>query len=434
MTRFFRGGVHPNDFKSFTEQLPLQDFGVPSKVVILLSQHIGAPAQAVVAPGDMVKRGTLVGRAGGFVSTNVHASVAGKVTAVADYPSPLGVAVKAVTIQPEGDDVWADTPKRDPNSLTPAAIREAILEAGIVGMGGATFPTHVKVSPPENKPIDTLIINGVECEPFVTADHRLMLEEPQRILEGLRLLLKAVGASRAVIAIEGNKPDAFETMTKLVANEPNVTVRMLPVRYPQGAEKQLIMALLRREVPSKGLPMDVGVVVQNVATTAAIADAILRGQPVTERLLTVVGDAVGKPGNFRVRVGTLVSELLARCQVAEDYRRLIIGGPMMGLSQPSPDIPVTKGTNCILVSRSARMPPQNACIRCGRCVEVCPSQLVPSVLSTALESRNIDAAAAFNMLDCIECGCCAYVCPSKRAIVQQVKFGKAQLNARKKKA
>ena len=436
MTRLFHGGVHPDDFKSFTEKSPIEDLGVPSKVVLLMSQHTGSLAQPVVAPGDVVRRGTLVGKSTGYISTNIHASVAGKVTQVGDHLNPLGPPCKAVTIQPDGEDLWADSTDvySDASALDPAAIRETVLQAGVVGMGGAAFPTHVKVSPPDAKPIDTVIINGVECEPFVTADHRLMLEDPARILEGVRLVLKAVGAQRVFIGIEANKPDAFEVMKRQVGSDPLVSVRMLPVRYPQGAEKQLIKALLRREVPSRGLPMDVGVVVQNVATCAAVADAVLRRRPLTERVLTVVGDAVGKPGNYRVRIGTLVSEVLSRCRVSEDYRRLVLGGPMMGISQASPEVPVTKATNCILITRSAKVPGQLPCIRCGRCVEVCPANLVPSTLSVALEARNIDAAASANMTDCIECGCCAFICPSKRAIVQQVKYGKAEVAARRKKA
>jgi len=431
----FHGGVHPPGGKARTEKSPITALAVPKQAVIPLVQHIGAPAKAVVKVGDVVKKGQLIGEAGGFVSAAVHASIGGEVKRIAPHPHRLGVPVETVTIEGNGDEEWAEGTdvERDVSTLDADAIRAAVADAGIVGMGGATFPTHVKLSPPKNKPIDTLILNGVECEPCLTADDRLMVEAPEKVLDGGELMRRALGCERLIVAIEQNKPEAIDLMTKAVARRENVSVASLRVRYPQGAEKQLIQALLGREVPSGGLPLDVGVVVQNVATSAAVDDAVRFSRPLIERVLTVTGEKAAECGNFRVRVGTLFADILEHVGVEEGMNRLILGGPMMGLAQPSADVAVTKGTSGILLTRDVARPPSLACIRCGRCVDVCPSKLTPSRLSTLLEADLIEEAAEWNLADCIECGCCAYVCPSMRPIVQQVKYGKAELNRRKTK-
>ena len=448
MVRRFHGGVHPDEGKERTAASAIADFGIPKLVVIPLQQHIGAPAKAQVKPGDVVKKGQLIGQAGGFVSANVHASIGGTVKKVGPWPHPLGVPVESVTIEGSGDESWAAgcNVERDVSAMSPEALRAAILEGGLVGMGGATFPSHVKLSPPPEKPIDTLILNGAECEPMLTADDRVMVEEADKVIRGAQLMLRALGCKRCLVGIENNKPDAIAAMKKATAALPDFTVVPLRVRYPQGGEKQLIYALLGREVPSGGLPLDVGVVVHNVGTCAAADDAVRYRRPLIERVVTVAGACAKAPGNFRVRVGTLISKLIARVGADEAMNKLIAGGPMMGLALPSSDIPVTKGTSGILLMRevirdatrfpeakAGSVPNYLACIRCGRCVDACPVSLTPSRLSTLIEKDMLKEAADWQVNDCIECGCCAYICPSRRPIVHQVKYGKAELRRMKAK-
>ena len=450
-TKRFSGGVHPRDTeKPRTRGLRIETLPAPARAVVALQQHIGAPAMAVVKKGDTVARGQVIAEAGGFVSIPYHAPVSGKVVEVGTCLHVLGHRVPAVVIENDGEDRPADGvgEATDTTKLAPREIVERIQEAGLCGMGGAGFPTHVKLSPPDSKPIDTLILNGAECEPALSADHRVMLEDAKGVIGGVRLLARALETAgkhpRMVIAIEENKPDAAEALRGArdelggrFADECEIVV--LPVWYPQGSEKQLIYAVTGREVPpqsERGLPMDVGCVVQNVSTEVAVCDALERRTPLTERVLTVAGDAVGSPANLRVRIGTPIAEVLAGRDVAPDATKLIMGGPMMGIAQYTDELAVTKTTSGVLVEHAEEDGRFDPCIRCGRCIEVCPMQLVPSRLSVLAEAGRYEDMPAVAVVDCMECGCCSYACPARRPIVHQVKLGKwmMQQTARKAKA
>ncbi len=432
MTDRFPGGVHPHDSKEFSKDAPITDAPVPDEVVVPFSQHIGRPASAIVKPNDEVKRGQVIAEAAGFVSAPVHSPVSGKVKRIVQMQHPLGMPTAAALIVNNHEDCWAPDCNQEVaiDSLDGDAIRNAVSAAGIVGMGGATFPTHVKLSPPENKPIDTVILNGVECEPYLTADYRLMLESPDTIVRGLGLVMKAVNARNGIIGIEANKPDALEMIKDALKRlgPPNARAELLPVKYPQGAEKQLIYACLKREVPSGGLPMDVGVVVQNVGTAHAIYEACGRKRPLTERITTVTGRGVGKPGNFRVRIGTPVRELLKLCEFkADETQKLIFGGPMMGLAHCDLDQVINKGASGILALTQVADDAYRDCIRCSRCVDGCPMNLVPSTLSILAETGRYLETKDVDVLDCMECGVCTYICPARRPIVQWIKVAKGEL-------
>ena len=432
----FSGGLHPPDNKEWSAGKAIESCPLPPELVIPLSQHIGAPAEACVAAGDHVARGQLIGSAKGFVSVPIHASSSGEVVAVEARPHPSGRDLPAVVLRPDGRDAWLEgLSSTDPETLSPDELRERIRAAGVVGMGGATFPTHVKLSPPPEKRIDTLILNGVECEPFLTADHRLMLEEPQRIVEGIRILRRILGVERTLIGIENNKPDAIAAMSAAVAGE-NIEVVPLAVKYPQGAEKQLIVALLGREVPSGGLPMDVGVVVQNVGTAAAVATAVRGGEPLIERVATVTGPAVAEPKNLRVRIGTPLSHLVECCGgLKSEPAKIIMGGPMMGTALLSLDVPVTRGTSGVLLFGAGEVPlrSEGPCIRCGRCVRVCPVRLMPTAIAAYARLDLIAEAEDFGAMDCIECGCCTYTCPASIPLVQAIRYAKGSILARRRK-
>ena len=425
----FRGGIHPGDFKEMSKDKPIETAPLPPEVILPVSQHIGAPAKPVVAKGDHVRKGQVIAEAGGFVSAPVHASISGTVAAIEPRPHPLGQKVPAIIIASDGQDQWLDglPAENDAASLSPEAIRETVKQAGIVGMGGAAFPTHVKLAPPPDKPVGTVIINAVECEPFLTCDYRLMIERPRDIVAGLKLLMKALNAPRGCIAVEANKLDAYRALEDAAAGDPAISMALLEVKYPQGAELQLIDAVLGREVPSGGLPMDVGTCVQNVGTAVAVFEACRFGKPLIERVVTVTGAGAGRPANLLVRLGTPISSLLELCQASPDVNKLVLGGPMMGLAQYSPEVSVTKGTSGILLMTGARQFEHQPCIRCGRCVEVCPMRLIPSDLSIVCEAGRVDEMMDNSIMDCKECGCCTYVCPSRRPIVHWVKLGKVQL-------
>ncbi len=436
----FRGGIHPPENKHRTEGKQIQAMPLPRKLVIPLQQHTGAPCEPLVKEGDEVRAGQKIGESTGFVSSPVHAGISGKVTAVAPMPHPvLPGLVRSIVIEcPEGagPDGGSWTEKKDWSALSADQIRFLIKEAGIVGLGGAAFPTHVKLSPPKEKRIEILIINGVECEPFLTADHRLMLERADGIIEGARIMLKVLGLQKAVIAIEKNKPDAIALLgEKCRASGGALEVLPLTVKYPQGAEKQLIKAVMNREVPSGGLPFDVGAVVQNVGTAFAVFEAVVYGKPLIERTLTVTGDGIAEPKNVSVRIGTPFSDVIAFCggSLPDGDGKLVMGGPMMGIAQYTAEVPVVKGTSGILLlRRGARTEKETTCIKCGRCVEVCPMLLMPNRISDWAEKDNFAKAEEYGVKDCMECGACTYVCDVKRPIVHLVKYSKLNLAKKKK--
>lgn len=433
----FAGGIHPPDNKRWTAHKAIEDCPLPGELIVPLSQHIGAPAVACVEVGQQVAKGEPIGAAKGFVSVPVHAPTSGEVIAIEKRPHPFGSALPAVVIRADGEDRWwPQLASAGADTLSAEALIEKIRLAGVVGMGGAAFPAHVKLSPPPEKKIRTLIFNGVECEPYLTADHRLMLEEAERILQGIALLQRVFDADQVVIGIEANKPDAIALLTRLCAGR-SVTVQPLQVKYPQGAEKQLIAAVTGREVPSGGLPMDVGVVVHNVATAAAIADAVVEGRPLIERICTVTGPAVREPKNLRIRIGTPLAHLVEVCGgLVEAPGKIILGGPMMGFSQLGLEVPATKGSSGLLLLREADVvrQPEGPCIRCARCVEACPIRLLPTTIAACARHNLIAEASAYCAMDCIECGSCSYVCPAAIPLVQAIRYGKAAILAKKRSA
>jgi electron transport complex protein RnfC len=438
MAKTFKGGVHPPESKEATSGQTIVEIPPPELVIIPMSQHTGAPSKPIVEKGDEVRLGQKIAEADGFISVTAHASVSGKVADIGDYPHPLGRKMPAIVIENDGSDTWIDlTDWTDLVNASPDEIRHAVREAGIVGLGGAAFPTHVKLTPPEAKPVDTVILNGAECEPYLTADHRLMLSSPKEIVEGLRIIMRVVGASRGYIGIEYNKPDAIELLTKTVEGEDAISVMGLKVKYPQGAEKQLIDAIVDREVPCGGLPMDVGCLVQNVGTGFAIFEALRFGRPLISRVLTLAGGAAGRAGNFLVRIGTPFSHVIEHVGGAQDScRKIVMGGPMMGIAQQTDEVPVIKGTSGILLLSESeiRFDDSGPCLRCGRCVDHCPMRLVPNEIARLVEKDKIDLAESWGVLDCMECGVCAYVCPSKINHVHLMKSGKAEVLAKRKKA
>ena len=432
MAGTFRGGVHPDDAKTLSSSCAIIDQPVPSTVILPLRQHIGAPSRVIVEKQQTVKKGQMVADAGGFVSVPVHASISGTVKAIEPRVSPAGIKVMSVVIESDGEDAWEDglNVKRDISAMTTDDMRNAIRDSGLVGLGGAAFPTHVKLSPPKEKTIDTLILNGVECEPYATCDHRLMLEQPDKIIEGLKILMGILGCSSGYIGIEQNKPDAIKVMQDTVKDLKNIKVAGLKVKYPQGGEKQLIYALTNRKVPAGGLPMDIGCVVQNVGTASAVYDAVAFGKPLIERVVTVTGNGVKKPVNILARLGDSFSSLIESAGgYSDNVAKLLNGGPMMGIAQYTDEVPVVKGTSCILAmeEHEAVLGEEKPCISCAMCVDVCPMNIVPTILATFVEHEKWDEVKAYNALDCIECGCCTYICPSKRLLVQNIKFGKAKL-------
>jgi len=428
----FKGGIHPPDKKTLAANSPITEAKSPKIVVIPLSQHAGAPCKPVVTIGQEVKKGEMIGEPGGFVSAPVHSSVSGKVIAISEFPNAMGRMVNSIVIENDLKEEWTalkDAP--DYMNLSLEELKEKIKAAGIVGLGGAAFPTAVKLSPPKEKPIDVVIINGAECEPYLTADYRLMIEKPKEIIEGLKILMKVLGVTKGYVGIENNKPDAVAKMSEAAKGEAGIEVMALEVKYPQGAEKMLIKAIAGREVPARGLPMDVGAVVQNVGTALAIYEAARYGKPLIERVVTVTGEGIKEPKNLMARVGTKISELIDECGgFKDDVAKVVAGGPMMGFALSSLDVPVTKGTSGILVLPEegvVHAEDYGPCIRCGRCIDICAMGLMPSMLSVLSEKGMYEEAKEYNLFDCFECGSCAFVCPSKRPIVQLVRLAKSMV-------
>lgn len=435
----FKGGVNVPHNKGFTEDLPIEPAEEPAIVTIPLHQHTGAPCDPVVKVGDEVKVGQKIGQSGAFVSAPVHSSVSGIVKKITPMAIPTGLTVNCVVIESDGKNTMDESvrPKGDLEDLSSEEVIQIIKEAGITGMGGAGFPAHVKFSPPAEKKIDTILINGAECEPYLTADHRLMVEEPEKIVFGLKAIMKAVGVERGIIGIEKNKPNAIKALREASKDERNISVVSLKVKYPQGDEKRLIDATLKRQVPSGGLPMDVGAVVSNISTARAISEAINEGKPLYERVVTVTGKGIKNPKNLVVKIGTPFKDVIGQCGGFNEGSpgKIIMGGPMMGLSQYSIDVPVIKGSGGILVltEEEAKPDPVQPCIKCGKCVEVCPVNLQPLYLSSYSLKGNFDKTEDLHALDCVECGSCSFICPAKRPLVESIRVAKREIMAKKKK-
>ncbi len=428
----FWGGIHPEYHKQVSSETSIQLLPAPEQLVIPLQQHVGSSAKPMVKKGDTVLAGQRIGEAQGFVSAHVHAPVSGTVVAIEARPHSHGKMVQSIILDNDGEETWTDLESHaDPIQLSRDQIKQAVTAAGIVGMGGAGFPTHVKLSPPADAEIDYFILNGSECEPFLTADHRMMVEFAADVALGTRLLAKAIGAKRVIIGIETNKMDAIQSLRKHAGN---IDIVPLAVKYPQGGEKQLIKALTGREVPSNGLPYECGVVVQNVGTALAAAHAVRDGLPLTHRVITVTGECVQRPGNFLVPIGTSFQQMIeAAGGTKGTVGKVISGGPMMGTAQITTDVPVIKETSGILVLSQEQCAPTHplACIKCSRCGDVCPAYLLPMRIERAAILGRWDEAEDYGAMDCIECGCCSYICPSKRYLLHYIRLAKNQIMSAK---
>jgi electron transport complex protein RnfC len=411
----------------------------PDRVVLPLSQNAGAPARLLVRPGDRVERGDAVGAAQGFVSVPVHASAAGVVEAVERRPHPDGSMKEAVVVRVDPRSPQIPRPRLVPDwdGLTPEEVRAAVQSAGVVGLGGAAFPTHVKLAPPPEGEIELLVVNGAECEPYLTSDHRVMVEHPERVLFGIRIMMQCLGVDRAVIGVEQNKPDAIEALEAHLPPDLDVTVQPLRVKYPQGAEKMLIHSLIGREVPSGKLPLHVGVVVQNVGSIAAIAEVFETGAPLVERIVTVTGPGVVRPSNLVVPVGTPIRDALEFCGgFTDDAREVVFGGPMMGASQPDLDAPILKGTSGVVVLTEGQVEPGlvRPCIGCGHCLDACPVFLNPSLLGKLAQAGRYQQMTTNHLQDCMLCGCCSYVCPSNIPLSQMFALSKGAVRRERERA
>lgn len=430
----FFGGIHPDYSKDSTAQAPIEVLPAPQMLVVSLLQHAGGEATAVVAKGDEVLKGQLIGQANGVISAPIHSPVSGTVVAIEPRAHACGSSVTSIVIENDGQDKWAErTTHEDPVQLDAATIRQRIQEAGIVGMGGGGFPTALKLATPKNVVLDYLIINGCECEPYLTADYRIMVENPEEIILGAKLMAKASGAKKILIAVEDNKPDAIKALREHAGA---IEVVSLPTIYPEGGEKQLIQALTGREVPSGGLPFQAGAIVQNVATAQAVARALLYGEPLISRVVTVTGKTIGAPKNFRVALGTPISYVL---EAAEGFNeatgKVVVGGPMMGFAQFNLEASICKTQSGVIAFRAdeSKTPPVLNCIKCARCVDVCPARLLPLRLEAFGMNGMWDEAQQYGALDCIECGSCTFICPSKRPLLQYIRLAKQEIIAKQKK-
>ncbi len=428
---FPKGGVHPSESKSLSEHLAIETLPIPEEVDILLQQHFGAPCKPLVDKKAKVSEGDLIGEVAGGLGASIHASVTGTVKGIGASTNPVSVTTASVTIQTDRDAPPRSYTLEDWRSLPPEELRKRVKAAGIVGIGGAGFPTHVKLSPPPEAKVDVLIINGVECEPYLTTDHRLMLEHPEDIIEGARIILAMLGIKECRIGIEANKMDAVEALRKAarekVSNGFKVTVDALKVKYPQGSEKQLIESITKRRVPGFGLPFDVGVIVQNVGTTKAIYEAVALNKPLYEKVITLSGRGISRAANLKVRIGTRLSDIVSYLGgTTADLARIVMGGPMMGFPVSTLDVPVTKTTSGVLFLTEEEIDSRahSQCIRCGWCLDACPMGLQPNEIGVYVEAGRAHDTAKFGLFECFECGCCAFVCPAKRPLVQFIRLAK----------
>ena len=431
------GGLRLASNKAQSLGEPLRQAPIPDRLVVPVSQHIGEPAEPLVSVGDKVLKGQTIARSLNYISAPVHAPTSGTVTAIGEYPvpHPSGLKATCIVIHADGEDRGADTGLKMDNvfAADPVDIRQRVREAGIVGLGGAGFPTAVKLNPGPQRRVDLLVINAAECEPYISCDEALMCYRPRDVVDGVRIMQHALGAQQVVIGIEDNMPSAIECLSKGLEDAGASDIRVVPVPtiYPAGGEKQLIYALTGEEVPSQGLPADLGIVCHNVGTAAAIARALLHGEPLISRVVTVTGAGVRNPGNLEVRIGTAMADAIEACGgYTDNAARLLMGGPMMGFSMSSDSVPVIKTSNCLLVASHEEAPPSlpaSACIRCGACAEVCPARLLPQQLYWYAHARNFDKIQDFNLFDCIECGCCAVVCPCHIPLVQYYRFAKTEI-------
>lgn len=433
----FSHGLHPPEHKELTANKAVVRLPFPDVVYVPLSQHTGAPAEPLVNPGQEVVRGEPIAKAVGFVSVPMHAPVTGRVREIKGIPTPRGQLVRSIVIDvyPSADQAVLYGAPQDIDTMTPDELVAAVQDTGVVGLGGAAFPTHVKLKVPEGKSVDTIIVNGCECEPYLTTDHRLMVEQPEAVLKGLAVIRKALSAERAIIGIEANKADAAQALNAVIEPEDRVEVCVVETKYPQGAEKMLIKSLLNREVPAGGLPADVGAAVFNVATLAQIGELVPKHQGLIERIITVTGEGIEKPGNYLVALGAPIRHVLDCAGLKDGKARVIFGGPMMGSAIVSWDTPITKGVSGILVLPRAdenSASPARPCIKCGACLQACPIHLNPCFLGQLARVREYDRMAAdFHLMDCFECGCCTYVCPANIPLVQQFRVSKQIVRERK---
>lgn len=434
----FTGGIHPAYNKDRTEKLAIIDASVPKVLVFPLSQHIGAPCQPLVKVGERVLKGQkLADNSEARIFAPIHSSVSGQVLAIELRPNSSGKESMAIVVENDGLDELAApiAVSKDIEQLSSDEIVHIVREAGIVGMGGAGFPTHFKLVPPPGAKLEMVILNGAECEPYLTCDHRVMLERADEVVLGLRLLMKAVGVDEGYIGVEVNKPDAIAALQQASAAFPGIGIVPLQVKYPQGAELMLIKAIAGRELPSGKLPADIGIIVSNVGTAAAVTDAVMAGQPLVERIVTVSGSMVERPQNLRVRLGTSFADLLAECGLKGQPGKVIQGGPMMGITQADMSVPVTKVVSGILALSPAETVPLEAgpCIRCARCVDVCPMRLQPIFLAQFAERDMLEQAEAYHVLDCRECGACSYICPARLPLLQNIRLAKSAVLAKRRR-
>lgn len=431
-SKTFAGGIHPKEYKELTEHLAFEIFPLPEEIILPLSQHLGKEAKPLVKKGEEVKPGQMIAQAEGFVSAPIHTSVAGKVLSLGKEPTSSGFPKDSIVIKnngtPESEKILLEP--LNPETVTPDGIRKRVALSGIVGQGGAAFPTSVKLSPPEDKVIDVVIINGCECEPYLTRDYRFMIERPDDLISGLKLIMKALGVKRGVIGIEDNKPEAIKLISEKISRENDLEVVSLKTKYPQGAEKMLIKAVTGREVPPGKLPMDVGAIIQNIGTAVAIYDAVVKGEVLITAALTVSGKGIKNPKNLIVPVGTSIRDVIDFCGgVTEDAEKIIVGGPMMGIAQYDLEAPVMKATSGILVltKDEVKNNSETPCLKCGQCTEVCPLDLMPTKLARYSQLDRWEDAEGAGITVCMECGTCAYTCPANIPLVQWIRLGKQKV-------